>query len=96
MAHTKLKRVAIKTAKVLAYVLLGFVGLFVVLALAIQIGPVQNFIVGKATRIVSDKTNTRVEIDHVRIRFPNAVVLKGVFLEDQQKDTLLSAGSIRV
>lgn len=96
MTQNKIKHIALKTAKVLGFVLLGFIGLFILIALAIQLPPVQNFIVGKATHFVSDKTKTRVEIDNVRIWFPNAVVLKGVFLEDQSHDTLLQAGSIRV
>jgi len=73
-----------------------FVLLFVAIALIIQIPAVQTKIVHYATGIVSNKTHTRVEIRNVSIGFPKSVVLKGLFLEDTNKDTLVYAGEANV
>src|ERR1035437_511491 len=85
-----------KTLKAVLWVAGIFVLLFVVIALIIQIPAVQTRIVHMATGFVSDKTHTRVEIRNVSIGFPKAVVLKGLFLEDTKKDTLVYAGEANV
>ena len=76
-----------------ALVLLFLLVLAIVL---IQIPSVQNKIVHAATSFVSSKTNTRVGIENISISFPGTIVLEGLFLEDQQHDTLLYAGKVRV
>lgn len=70
--------------------------LFVVIAALIQIPAIQNKIVHAATNFISNKTNTRVEIKNIRISFPKAVLIEGLFLEDIQKDTLLFAGKAKI
>ena len=62
----------------------------------IQIPAVQTKIVHFATSFVSNKTHTKVEIKKVSISFPKAVVLKGLYLEDLQKDTLIFAREANV
>ncbi|MET7030449.1 translocation/assembly module TamB domain-containing protein [Sediminicola luteus] len=49
----------------------------------------QNFIVNKATNYISDKTNTKVEIDRLFITFTGNAFLEGLYLEDKKGDTLL-------
>lgn len=73
-----------------------FALIFIILAGVIQLPSVQNALVSFATGYISNKTHTRVEIEHVGISFPNALSLEGVFLEDIQKDTLLYVGEARV
>ncbi len=85
-----------KTLKAIFWVVLVFVLLFLILAAIIQIPAVQNKIVHYATTFVSNKTHTRVEIENVRISFPKSVVIEGLFLEDLQKDTLISAGKLKI
>lgn len=89
-----------KLLKGIFKVLLWITGVVVVLlisvALLIQLPPVQNKIISYGTKYVSDKTHTRVEIAQVGITFPKSVFIKGIFLEDQQHDTLLYAGKIKV
>jgi len=70
--------------------------LFIFIIAALQFSSVQQFIIGKATRFVSAKTHTRVEIGRVDIAFPKKIVLKNVFLDDLKHDTLLYAGNIKV
>src|ERR1035437_9972293 len=84
------------TLKVIMWVVIGFVLLFVIIAVLIQVPAVQNKIVRYATSFVSNKTHTRVEIKHISISFPKSVVIKGLFLDDLYKDTLLYAGEAKV
>ena len=85
-----------KTLKAILWVVGVFVLLFLVVAGIIQIPAVQTKIVHAATSFVSNKTHTRVEIDHVSISFPKSVVIEGLFLEDLNKDTLIYAGKAKV
>jgi len=85
-----------KALKATLWVVGIFVLLFMVLAVVIQIPAVQTKIVHYATGIVSNKTHTRVEIRNVSIGFPKSVVLKGLFLEDTKKDTLIYVGEANI
>lgn len=49
----------------------------------------QNIIVGKATQYVSEKTQTEVAIDRFFITFKGDINLEGLYVEDQQGDTLV-------
>ncbi|RAJ15865.1 uncharacterized protein DUF490 [Arenibacter echinorum] len=72
-----------------AKVVLVLALLFIVLVLIIRSPWGQNFIVNKATNYISDKTNTKVEIDQLFITFSGNAFLKGLYLEDKKGDTLL-------
>jgi len=85
-----------KTIKVILWVFLSFVLIFILSAVLIQIPSIQTRIVHYATTFVSNKTHTKVEIKHVSISFPKSVVIEGLYLEDLNKDTLLYAGSAKV
>ena len=88
----KVKSILKKTLKAILWVVGIFVLLFIILAILIQFPSIQTKIVHAATSFVSDKTHTRVEIKNVSISFPKTVVLKGLFLDDLKKDTLIYAG----
>jgi len=92
----KVKSLLKKTLKAILWVVGIFVLLFIILAGLIQFPSIQTRLVQYATSIVSDKTHTRVEIQNVSISFPKTVVLKGLFLEDMKKDTLIYAGKAKV
>jgi len=92
----KLKSFLKKTLKAIIWIVGIFVLLFIILAVLIQFPAIQTRIVQSATSFVSDKTHTRVEIKNVSITFPKTVVLKGLYLEDTQKDTLVYAGEVKV
>ena len=86
MTTTKSKyRFLRRAAKVVLVVAL----LFIALILIIRSPWAQNFIVNKATHYISDRTNTKVEIDQLFITFSGNAFLKGLYLEDQKGDTLL-------
>ena len=89
-------KISRKVLKVALYLVGGLVGLFALVWIALQFPQTQTFVVGKLTRWVSDKTKTKVEIRRVDIDFFKTLVLEGVYLEDQQKDTLLYTGELKV
>jgi translocation and assembly module TamB len=62
--------------------------------LLLYVPPVQHFVRGKAVDILTERIGTRVELERFHLRFPLGVRLKGLYVEDQQGDTLLYAGRI--
>ncbi|HVU55158.1 MAG TPA: translocation/assembly module TamB domain-containing protein [Puia sp.] len=87
-----IRRLAMIFLKVIATIVI----ILVIVIFLIQTPYVQNIIRGKAEKYLSRKLNTRVNIGNLYIKFPENVVLKNIYLEDRQKDTLLAAGLIDV
>ncbi|WP_194776905.1 translocation/assembly module TamB domain-containing protein [Pararhodonellum marinum] len=54
----------------------------------------QDIIVGKAISYYTEKTGTKAEIDRLFITFSGNLFLEGLYLEDQQGDTLLYSGEL--
>lgn len=90
----KTGRILRKTAKIFLIVLGSLLGLIVLIVLLIQTAPVQNFARKKVQTYMASKLDTRFEIGKIAIGFPKMVVLENVYVEDRQKDTLLSGGKI--
>lgn len=84
-----------KTLKITLWIIISFMLLFFTLAILIQVPAIQKKIIDYATSFVSNKTHTRVDIRKISLSFPNGVMVEGVYLEDQKKDTLLFAGMIK-
>ncbi len=82
--------------KILLWIVSGILFLFILSVLLINIPSIQNYVIHKITTSVSSKTHSTVSIGRVGISFPKNIFLKEVFLDDQQKDTLLYAGEISV
>ncbi len=89
-------KVANKILKILGRVLLGLLGFILLLWLLIQTTPIQNFIVGKLTKQLSEDLKTEIRIAHVSLSLFDKVNLEGVLIKDRNKDTLLSAGAVKV
>lgn len=85
-----------KILKILAWIVGSVIFLVILLLILIQIPAVQNFAKNKAVAYLQKKIGTKVSIDRLSISFPKEVVLKGVYLEDQKKDTLLYGKELRV
>ncbi|GAB1416163.1 hypothetical protein MASR2M117_15690 [Paludibacter sp.] len=81
-----------KTFKAILWTVTGLVFLFLLIAGLIQLPFIQNKLVDVATAFVSNKTNTHVGIENIGITFPNNIVIEGIYVEDNQHDTLLYAG----
>ncbi len=77
--------------------LIGFViGLVLILYIALQLQPVQQFAANKATGWLSSQLETEVRIGRVKMDFFKKIVLEDIYVEDQQQDTLLYAGALKV
>jgi hypothetical protein len=82
--------------KILAWIGLSIIILLIIVIVLIQTPYVQNIAKGKAEKYLSRKLKTRVNIGHLSVVFFRSVELKNIYIEDRQKDTLLSAGLLRV
>ena len=81
-----------RTLKAILWVVISFVLIFIIIAVLIQIPAIQTKITNYATSFISSKTHTSVGIKKISISFPKSVVIKGLYLDDIKKDTLLYAG----
>lgn len=77
-------------------IFLGLILFLLLLILFIRSPWGQDIIVNRVTSYVSSKTNTKVEIDRLFVTFDGNIFLDGLYLEDQQKDTLLYSKNLEV
>nr|WP_255493168.1 translocation/assembly module TamB [Flavobacterium sp. SOK18b] len=82
--------------KVFLWTVGSLISLFLILFLVIQIPSVQNYAKNKAVHYLEEKIKTKVVIDSLEIGFPKKVILKGVYFEDQKKDTLFAGDTLAV
>ncbi|AWI26260.1 translocation/assembly module TamB domain-containing protein [Flavobacterium pallidum] len=85
-----------KTLKILAWTIGSILGLFLLVVLLIQIPYVQQRIKDKAVTYLEGKIHTPVKIGRIEIGLPKYVILEDVYIESQQKDTLLAGEKIKV
>lgn len=78
--------------KLLSAIVLLLIILPVLFSLLLDIPGVQNFVVHRATAIISHALETTVSIRRVDIGLFNRVKLDGFYVEDYQRDTLLYVG----
>lgn len=78
------------------YIFGGLIAFLMILYLLLRMPQVQTFITQKITVQLSEQLGTTVQIKGVDIDFVKKVVLEGIYLEDQQQDTLLYAEKLRV
>ncbi|HKZ65008.1 MAG TPA: hypothetical protein VJ111_01565, partial [Chitinophagaceae bacterium] len=82
--------------KILLWFFLSVLFLIIALWIFIQSPFGQNWIIGQVTQRLSKDLHTNIEIKHVDFSLFNTMHLQGVLVEDQKKDTILSAGEVRV
>jgi hypothetical protein len=82
--------------KILLRVLLSII-LLIVLAIAlIQIPAIQNKIKQRFVRNLADKWKTRVNVGYISLNLWGDIIIRDIFIGDQQQDTLLNVGKIKV
>ena len=94
--RTKIIKITLKVIRIFGWIWLGLIALILLVSLAIQVPFIQNAIVQRLVAIAGDKIGTPVALGHISISFPKRIVLQGLFLEGQEQDTLLYAGTISV
>ncbi len=91
-----MKKYFTKGLRIILWIILSLIGLFLVLIIALQIPAVQRYAKNEVVSYLQDKLKTKVAINRVKIGFPKDIILDGVYFEDQKKDTLLAGRSIEV
>lgn len=61
----------------------------------IQVPIVQSWLVQQATRVLTEKLQTKVAVQRVSIDFFKTAIIEGIYIEDRQSDTLLFAGKLK-
>ncbi|HKC35874.1 MAG TPA: hypothetical protein VKB95_07415, partial [Chitinophagaceae bacterium] len=88
------KNIWVKPARIVAKTVLFIILFLLVILLLLQTGPVQNILRAKAVVYLQKKLKTKVEVGRVYVGWPKNIVLENVYIEDRQKDTLLSGSKI--
>jgi hypothetical protein len=70
--------------------------LIIVLLILINIPSVQSLVAQKLIESLQKKTGTEMRVNSVKIAFPNSVLISGLFIRDQNSDTLLYMSSLNV
>ncbi|WP_299396504.1 translocation/assembly module TamB [uncultured Gelidibacter sp.] len=83
-----------KALRIIGRIILGLVIFFLLLILFIRSPWGQGIIVDKAASYVSNKTNTKVEIERLFLTFQGNLQVEGLFLEDTKGDTLVYSKSL--
>jgi hypothetical protein len=90
----KTKTYARRVVRIVLWVLAGIPGVIILALLALQVPGIQSYIAQKAVSSLSGKTHTRIEVGSVSIAFTHTLVLRDLFVEDRQGDTLLSVQTL--
>src|SRR5690606_30888237 len=64
------------------------------LFILVQLPPVQNYLVSKASDFLSEKLETEVKVGSVSLNFFDDFSLNDVLVRDHNRDTLLYSGSV--
>ncbi len=75
---------------------LSFLGIIIFFWVTFQVTFVQNWIVSSVSTKLSENLKAKVSIQHIDYSFFDKMNLQGLLVEDQHKDTLVYAGSVRV
>ena len=85
-----------KVLRIFAIIVISILLLNVLLFLTFSIPQVQKKAAGFALNKIGNVIGTKTELEGIRIRMLNSVELIGLYVEDQQQDTLLYTESISV
>ena len=78
--------------KALSVTILFLIFCPIVLTLLVELPSVQNYLIGRATSFLSERLETRVSIDRIRLGALGSLRVDGFYVEDYQQDTLLYVG----
>lgn len=93
-----------RSVRILLWVLLTPVALFILLMALLYVPPVQDFIRRKATQVASEATGMQISVDRIDLRFPLNLLVRGVCVVQPADsvagilapDTLLQVGRLDV
>ncbi len=85
-----------KAFKILAYILCSILILVLIVVGLLTTPSGENFVRKKAVAYLQKKLQTEVHVGKLNYKLPTMIELGDVLLKDQQKDTLLAVGNLRV
>ncbi|MDM1045819.1 translocation/assembly module TamB [Myroides sp. 1354] len=91
-----MKKLLVKIGKIVGWIVFSILVLLILLIVLVQIPSIQNAIKDKAITFVENKIGTPVQLDRIAISFPKKIVVKGLYLESQEKDTLVYVNHLGV
>ena len=94
--QNRIKIILKKTLKVVLRIVGSILILFLLLVILLQIPAFQNFAKNKAISYLEGKIHTKVALNKIEIGLPKKIILEGIYLQDQKKDTLLYGEKISV
>jgi hypothetical protein len=93
---SRLSRTVRRISRTILRVILILLFILVIVLFLLQTSFVQDFGRKKIQAYLESKLHTKVIIGELSIDFPKNIVLKNIYLEDQHRDTLLSAGNLNL
>ncbi|WP_158963021.1 translocation/assembly module TamB [Myroides fluvii] len=91
-----MKKLLVKISKIVGWIVFSILVLLILLIVLVQIPSIQNAIKDKAISFVESKIGTPVQLDRITISFPKEIVIKGLYLESQEQDTLVYVNHLGV
>ncbi|MDO5510333.1 MAG: translocation/assembly module TamB domain-containing protein [Weeksellaceae bacterium] len=68
----------------------------VLLILSLQLAPVQNFVRGHVVSYIENRIGTPVSLERIYIKFPNHLEMRNLYVEGQERDTILMVNKLDV
>lgn len=90
----KLSKIFYKIFKVIGWLLFFLLVLIIMILLFVRSPWGQEILVDRAVSYVSNKTQTKIELEKLYITFSGDLFLKGLYLEDQNGDTLVYSNEL--
>jgi len=81
-----------KSFKIIGKIALAIIAILLSLWMAIQLQPVQNFLIQQVTNKLSTDLHSEVSIKKISFSFFDKLNVEGLLVKDKKKDTLLYAG----
>lgn len=85
-----------KALKVFQWTIATIIVFCLLLLVLLQIPSIQNLAKDKAVLYIENKIKTKVAIATIEIGFPKTIIVKGIYFEGINKDTLLAANKMAV
>lgn len=91
-----MKRVLRFIWKLIKWLLITVISLFLLIAIVVHLPPVQSFLLRKGTTYFNDKTDGDLSIGDMDLRLPFYLQLEGIVLNDPQGEKIASIGDIEI
>ncbi|MBK9300359.1 MAG: translocation/assembly module TamB domain-containing protein [Bacteroidetes bacterium] len=85
-----------KFFKIVGYTILSILLLVVIALWMLTMEKYQNILIKKVSAYLTEKLQTKVEVAHVKFSFFNHFNIDGVYIEDNQHDTLAYIGTLQL